>query len=106
MLESQDLCLYSDSKRCMVIFSNLRVYKHKGWMAQGKKPVCHHDVWEDIYQMCQTKIAHISTTHVYDHNRLVYNEEADTLGKAGAAMSKVHRQRRVRDMPQCSLEAT
>ena len=47
--ESEDLCLYSDSKWCVDIFSNLRVYTHRGWMAQGKKPVRHHDVWEDIY---------------------------------------------------------
>ena len=45
-------------------------------------------------------------THVYGHNRLVYNEEVDALAKAGAAMSKVHKPRRVRDMPQGSPEAT
>ena len=75
-------------------------------MAQGKKPVRHHDVWEDIYQICRASIAHISMTHVYGHNKRVYNEEADTLAKAGAAMSKVHRPGRVRDMPKGSLEAT
>ena len=78
MLESQELCLYSDSKWCVDIFSNLHVYKRKGWMVQHKKPVRHH----------------------------VYNEEADAPAKAGAALSKVHRPRRGRDMPQGSPEAT
>ena len=36
---------------------------------------------------------------MYGHNRMVYNEEADALAKAWAAMSKVHRLRRVRDRP-------
>ena len=48
VLESHELCPYSDSKWCVDIFSNLHVYKHKGWMAQGKKPVRHHDVREEI----------------------------------------------------------
>ena len=91
--ESQDLCLYSDSKWCVDIFSNLRVYKHRGWMVQGKKPVRRYDMWEDIYHMCQAKTTHISMTQVYGHKRLLYNEEAETLAKAGAAMSKVHRPR-------------
>ena len=102
---SQDPCLYSDAW-CVDVSSNLHVYEHRGWMAQGKKPVRHHDVWEDIYQMCRARIAHISMTHVYGHNKLVYNEEADTLAKAGAAMLKVHRPRRVKDMPQGSPQAT
>ena len=42
--QSQELCLYGDSKWCVDIFSNLHVYKFKGWMAQRKKPVRHHDV--------------------------------------------------------------
>ena len=56
--------------------------------------------------MCQARTAHISMTHVYGHNRLVYNEEADALAQAGAAMSKVYKPRRVRDMPQGNPEAT
>ena len=104
--DSQDPCLYSDSKWCVDIFSNLRLCNHRGWMVQGKKPVRHHDVWEDIYQMCQAKTSRISMTHVYGHNRLVYNEEADTLAKAGAAMSKVHRPSRVKNMPQGSPVST
>ena len=44
------------------------------------------------------QLAHKSMTHVYGHNRLVYNEEADALAKAGAALSKVHKPRRVEDM--------
>ena len=38
--DSQELCLYSDSKWFVDIFSTLHVYnKRRGWMAQGKKPV-------------------------------------------------------------------
>ena len=59
-----------------------------------------------MYQISQAKTAHISMTHVYGHGRLVYNEEADTLAKAGAAMPKVHRPRRVRHMPQGNPLAT
>ena len=43
--------LYSDSKWCVDIFSNLHMYKRRGWMAQGKKSVRHHDIWEDIYKI-------------------------------------------------------
>ena len=46
--------------------------------------------------MCQGRTAPISMTHVYGHKRLVYNEEADALAKVGAALSKVHKPRRVR----------
>ena len=53
-----------------------------------------------------SRTAHISITHVYGHNSLVYNEEVDTLAKAGVAMLKVHRPRRVKDMPQGSPVAT
>ena len=49
--------------------------------------------------MCQGRTTPISMTHVYGHNRPVYNEEADALAKARAALSKVQ-PRRVRDMPQ------
>ena len=49
--------------------------------------------------MCQARTTHTSMTHVCGHNRLVYNEEADTLAKAGAAMLKVRRPRRVRGVP-------
>ena len=100
------LCLYSDSKWCVDIFSNLCMYKCRGWMAQGKKPVRHHDIWEQIYRLYQGRTAPISVTQVYGHDRLVYNEEADALAKAGAALSKVHRPRRVRDMPKGRPEAT
>ena len=98
-------CLFRDSKWCVNIFSNLRGYKHRGWMAQGKKPVRHHDVWEDIYQMCQASTAHISMTHVYGHKKRVYNEKWAPRQR-GAAMTKVHRPRRVKDMPQVSPVAT
>ena len=39
---TQELCLYSDSKWCVDIFNNLQLYKRRAWMAQGKKPVRHH----------------------------------------------------------------
>ena len=104
--DTQELCSYSDSKWFVDIFSNLCTYKRRGWMAQGKKPVRHHDIWEEIYRMCQGRTTPISMTHVYGHNKLVYNVEADALAKAGAALSKVHKPRRVRDMPQVNGEAT
>ena len=33
----------------------------------------------------------MSVTYLYGHNKLVYNEAADTLPKAGAAKSTVHK---------------
>ena len=50
--ESQELCLYGDSKWCVDIFSNQCAYTRRGWMAYGKKPVRNHDTCEEIYQMC------------------------------------------------------
>ena len=44
--------------------------------------------------------------HVYKHNKLVYNEEVDGPAKAGAALSKVHRPRRVKGMTRGSPKAT
>ena len=41
---TQELCLYSDSKWCLDIFSNLQLYKHRAWMAKGKQPVRYHDI--------------------------------------------------------------
>ena len=91
MRNTQELCLYSDSKWCVDIFSNLQLYNRRGWMAKGKQPVKHHDIWEDIYQSLQARAATVCVTHVYGHNKLVYNEAADALARAGAAKSTVHR---------------
>ena len=33
---SEELCLYSDSKWCVDMFSNLQLYERRGWMAKGK----------------------------------------------------------------------
>ena len=88
---TQEPCLYSDSKWCVDIFSNLQLYKRRGWMAKGKQPVRHHDIWEDIYQLLQGWIALVSITHVYGHNTLVYNDATDALARAGAAKSTVHK---------------
>ena len=63
-------------------------------------------IYEEIYHMCQGRRTPISMTHIYGHNWLVYNEEADALAKAGAALSKVHKLRRVRDIPQERGEAS
>ena len=41
---TQELCLYSDSKWC-VIFLAICSYINA---AKGKQPVRHHDIWEDI----------------------------------------------------------
>ena len=58
-------------------------------MAQGKKAVRHH-VWEDILRLLQGRTLPVSMAHVYGHNKLVYNNDADDLAKARAARSKVH----------------
>ena len=92
----EELCLYSDSKWCVDLFESLRLYHRRGWMAQGKKPVRHHDIWEDILQLQGARSAPLSVTHVYGHNKISYNEAADGLAKAGAARSKVHRTARPR----------
>ena len=42
--QSQELCLYSDSTWSVDIFSKLCMYNRRGWMAQGKKLVRHHDI--------------------------------------------------------------
>ena len=88
---SQELCLYSDSKWCVDILNNLRSYKHRGWMAKGKNPVYHHNVWEEVYQLLECRTAPVSMAHVYGHNRIMYNDAVDALAKAGAAKSKVHK---------------
>ena len=49
MRNSEELCLYSDSKWCADIFRYLQLYKCRGWVAKGKELVRHHDVWEGIY---------------------------------------------------------
>ena len=96
MRNTQELFLYSDSKWCVDIFNNLQLYKRRAWMTQGKKPVRHHDVWEGILWLLQDRTAPVSMTHVYGHNKLVYNDTADDLAKAGAARSMVHRVSRPR----------
>ena len=53
------------------IFNNLQLYKRRAWLAQGKKPVKHHDVWEDILLLLQDRTAPVSMTHVYGHNKMV-----------------------------------
>ena len=59
-------------------------------MTQGKKPVRHHDIWEEVLSLIRSRTALMTVTHVYGHNRFVYNEATDELAKAGAAQSKVH----------------
>ena len=51
MHNTQELCLYGDSKWCVDIFNNLQLHNRCAWMAQGKKPVRHQDVWEEILQL-------------------------------------------------------
>ena len=43
------------------------------------------------FQLLQGRRALVSMTHVYGHNKLVYNNAADGLAKVGAARSTVHR---------------
>ena len=101
----QELCMYSDSKWCADIFENLELYKRREWVTQGKKLVRHHDIWEEVLSIIRSRTAPLAVTHVYGHNKIVYNEAADELAKAGAAQSKVHRPVRPRmaldDGPQC-----
>ena len=42
---TQELYVNSDSKWCADIFSDLQLYKRYGWMAKGKQPVRHHDIF-------------------------------------------------------------
>ena len=85
-----------DDYWCVDIFNNLQVYKRRGWMAKGKQLVRHHDIWEDIYQLLQARAAIVSITHLYGHNKLIFNEAADALARAGAAKSTVYRMVRPR----------
>ena len=68
---TQELCLYSDSKWCVDNFNNLRLYKGRAW---GKKPVRRHDIWEDILLFLQDRTALVCMTRVYGHNKLIYND--------------------------------
>ena len=95
----QELCMYSGSKWCVDIFDNLNLYKRRGWMTQGKRPVRHHDIWEEVLSIIRSTTAPVTMTHVYGHNKIVYNEAADELAKAGAAQSKVHQPVRPRKAP-------
>ena len=106
MRNTQELCLYIDSKWCIDIFNNLQVYKRGASMAQGKKPIGHQDVWEEILQLLQCRRAPVSMTHVYGHNKLVYNDAADDLAKARAARSTVHRISRPRGPAEGEPRAT
>ena len=91
MRSTQELCVYRDSKLCVDIFNNVQLYKRCGWMAKGKQLVRHHGLWEDIYQLLQARAATMSVTHVYGHNKLIYNKVADAPARARAAKSTVHR---------------
>ena len=84
------MCTHGNVRR-RHFFNNLRLYKRRGWMAKGKKPMRHHDIWEEVYQSLEFRTAPLLMTHVYGHNKNVYNDAADALARAGAAKSKVHR---------------
>ena len=51
----------------------------------------HHDIWEEVLNLIHCRSAPVTVTHVYGHNKIVYNDAADELAKAGASLSKVHR---------------
>ena len=91
MRNSQEMRLCSDFKWCVGIFGNLQLYKRQGWVAKGKHPVRHHDIWEDVCQLLQCRTTPMSMTHVYGHNKPVYNDAVDALARAGAAKSSVHK---------------
>ena len=90
MCNSQEMCPCRDFKWCVGIFGNLQLYKHRGWVAKGKHPVRHHDIWEDVYQLLPCRRAPMSMMHVYGHNKPVYNDPVDALAIVGAAKSRVH----------------
>ena len=48
------LCMKSDSKWCVDIFGNLSLYKRRGWMTQRKKPVRHHDLYEEVLSIIRS----------------------------------------------------
>ena len=60
--------MYSDSKWCVDIFDNLELYKRRGWMTQGKKPVRHHHIWEEVVSILRSRSVPVMVTHVYGHN--------------------------------------
>ena len=67
-------------------------------MTKGKKLVWHHDIWEEVLWIIRS-IPPVTVMHVYGRNKIVYNEAADELAKAGAAQSKIHRPVRPRRAP-------
>ena len=82
MHNTEELCLYSDSKWCVDIFNNRKLYKRRAWMAQGKKPVKRHDIWEDILLLLLDRAAPVSMTHVYGDNKLIHYDTVDAPAKA------------------------
>ena len=82
---TEELCLYSDSKWCVDSFNNLQLYKRRAWMAQAKKPVRHQDVWEEIFQLLQGRKApmKVSMIHVYGHNITTLHITCARLGQQG-----------------------
>ena len=79
---SQELCLYSDSKLCVDILTICGYISTEGGWQRAKNPVYHHDVWEEVYQLLECRTAPVSVTHVYGHNRIMYNNAVDALAKA------------------------
>ena len=69
----------------------------------GTRPICHQNIWEDIYAMVTMRLGSFQVTHVYGHNSVPHNEEADKVANAGARMlvaCKVRRRQAVnRVMP-------
>ena len=54
-------------------------------MTQGKKPVRHHDIWEEVLSIIKSRSVPVTVTHVDAHNKIGYNEGADELAMARAA---------------------
>ena len=54
----------------------------------------HEDMWEDIYAMVPMRSRDWSVVHVYGHNSVPHNDEADKLAKAGRRPSVVHKLQR------------
>ena len=69
--------LYIDSKWCVDILDNMAQYKRQKWHTKGRRPIRQHGVWEDIYAMITTRVGSFQVTHMYRHNKVPHNEEAD-----------------------------
>ena len=87
----KDIRLYGDFKWCVDVVKNIEQYMHRKRFTKGNQPIPHYNMREDIYAMVTMRRVSFEVTHVYGHNLVPLNKEADKLAKAGAQMSVVHK---------------